>query len=197
VTAALAWPAASERPERPDRPAVRAEADVLRVSVAPSRGPARVATGFEVGGGRIVTVAHVLDAGGRVTVRGGDGRRRRATPVRIDRRTDLAVLAARLPRISPSRHIARAGPRLLVLRDGRSEGLPATVRRRIVARVGAQERPALELTANVTAGDSGAPLIGRGGVVQGVLFASSRTRIATAYAVDGEVLAGLITGSPG
>ena len=45
------------------------------------------ATGFAAGGDRVVTVAHVLDAGPTVSVGG-----RRAAVLRVDRRNDLAVL---------------------------------------------------------------------------------------------------------
>jgi S1-C subfamily serine protease len=163
LVAALTWPAppASAPP-------------VVEVSTARSG----VATGFETRPGRVMTVAHVLEDGGSVTVRG-----RRAVVLRVDRRRDLAVLGVRAaPDAAPAGH----GTRLLVRRDGRTRAVAARIRRRIAASIdgSAYERPALELAADVRPGDSGAPLVGSDGRVLGVVFASSRDRAGTAYAVD-------------
>jgi S1-C subfamily serine protease len=145
------------------------------------------ATGFAAGGDRVVTVAHVLDAGRPPTV---DGRRARV--VRVDRAADLALLA--LP-----------GLRAAAVRTGSGEpggvrllGRGARVRRAITATVrrasaeGAARRPALELAAAARPGDSGAPLLADDGRVVGVLFAASRERADTAYAVDGSALRALL-----
>ncbi len=80
--------------------------------------------------------------------------------------------------------------RVLALRGGRVVSLAASVRRAIDARVSAPgadralSRPALELEARLRAGDSGAPVLTEDGELAGVLFARSRTRADTAYAVD-------------
>ena len=63
---------------------------------------------------------------------------------------------------------------------------------RIDAGMRARRRPALDLDAAVAGGDSGAPVIGRDGRVVGVLFAASRERARTAYAVDGTALGALL-----
>jgi S1-C subfamily serine protease len=158
----------------------------------------QIATGFAVGRDRIVTVAHVL--GEPVTVDGA-----RARIVRADRRSDLALLevpglgtgsadATALAAIS-----ARVGSRLrlLRLRDGRASSLSVDVRRAIVAHVRAGRaravtRPALELAARVAPGDSGAPLVSGSGALAGVIFAASRRRETTAYAVDARAVMRLI-----
>jgi S1-C subfamily serine protease len=157
-----------------------------------------IATGFAVGRDRIVTVAHVLD--GAVTVAGT-----RARVVRVDRRSDLALLALRgsaAPQDPPALAVesARAGSRLrlLRLRDGRPSAQSVDVRRAIVAHVraagahGASTRPALELAARVSPGDSGAPLLSDSGALAGVLFAASRGRDNTAYAVDASAVKRLL-----
>ena len=145
--------------------------------VAPPRGPAIVtvavghdrAYGFVAGDERVVTVAHVL--GDDVVVDG-----RPATVLRVDRGLDLAVL--RVPGIRGER-VRFGGGDLTLL------GRPATVVRHIRASVdGGPRRPALEIRAEVTAGDSGAPLVTAGGRVAGVVFARSRSRVGVAYAVD-------------
>jgi hypothetical protein len=125
-------------------------------------GRADAAKGFVAGPGRVVTVAHVLDAPGEVLVDG-----RRATVVRRDERLDLAVLAARVD-----------GP---VARYG---GTPDAVVRRADARVdGASWRRAvLELRLEVADGDSGTPVLGADGRVAGVIFARSE-RPGRAWAV--------------
>jgi S1-C subfamily serine protease len=177
----LAAPSAGPPPSGP------AVVDVL---VVPPVGSADVATGFEHGDGRIVTVAHLLPARSvRVLVRSGDGPARRARVIALDRRGDLAVLEldAETPRPSPLP--GSGSPRLLVRRDGRPAAIEAAVRRRINARIrprpGAAPvlRRALELEARVRQGDSGAPLVAADGRLLGVLFAQSSGTSDTAYAV--------------
>jgi Trypsin-like peptidase domain len=181
-----------------------------------------IATGFFAGGDRIVTVAHVLD--GRVAVNGGHLRVSRvlrgqgeevvsvpARVLRVDRRSDLALLAA--PDLAGSGLVgpgpaarglatepARSGAsvRVLRLRNGRPSSLSVQVRRAIVAHVrgpGAARpvtRPALELAARVAAGDSGAPVVFRSGALAGVVFATSSAREETAYAVDASAVRRLL-----
>jgi hypothetical protein len=167
-----------------------------------------IATGFFAGGDRIVTVAHVLDGG--VAVNG-----RRARVLRVDRRSDLALLAS--PRLVPSAPglappAPRVGPRGIVteaagsgaslrvlrLRNGRATSLSVHVRRAIVAHVRAPgaaravTRPALELAARVAAGDSGAPVVSSSGALAGVVFATSSAREETAYAVDASAVQRLL-----
>jgi hypothetical protein len=159
-----------------------------------------IATGFAVAPGRVVTVAHVLD--GPVTLNG-----RRVRVLRVDRRNDLALLAA--PRGSPAlRAIAPATTgvadgqhlRVVRLRGGSSSLLSVDVRRSIVASVrsaGARRalaRPALELFARVAPGDSGAPVITDDDALAGVIFAASRNRANTAYAVDATAVTKLLRG---
>jgi S1-C subfamily serine protease len=160
---------------------------VYGVSVAGASGAPEFATAFAAGGDRVVTVAHVLDAGRNVTVDG-----RRAAVVRVDRRDDLAVLTVPgLNAESIRTGTGSIGPVRLLAR-------PARVRRAFTAivRVDPQtppaRRPALDLDAAVAGGDSGAPVIGRDGRVVGVVFAASRERARTAYAVDGSAVAALL-----
>jgi S1-C subfamily serine protease len=160
---------------------------------------ARAATGFVAAGGRIVTVAHAVEDG-PVTVRGADGVTRPATVLRRDASLDLAVLevedGARLAARPAA--VLVTGTRLLVRRDAGPASEPAVVLRRIDARVRTGDgrllarRPALELRARVTAGDSGAPLVGPDGRVSGVLFAQSDGRPGIAYAVDAAALGELL-----
>jgi hypothetical protein len=162
-----------------------------------------IATGFPVGGNRVVTVAHIL--GGSPTVDGEPARVRR-----VDRRSDLALLT--VPRLAMPRLTVPGGAapviadsasggsplRLLRVRDGRVSSLSVRVRRAIVAHVKTQDaaravtRPALELAATVTPGDSGAPLVSPSGALAGVIFATSRARENTAYAVDASAVAKLL-----
>ena len=160
---------------------------VYGVSVAGGAGAPEFATAFAAGGDRVITVAHVLDAGRTVTVDG-----RRAAVVRVDRRDDLAVLTVPgLNAESIRTGAGSIGPVRLLAR-------PARVRRAFTAivRVDPQtppaRRPALDLDAAVAGGDSGAPVIGPHGRVVGVVFASSRDRARTAYAVDGSAVAALL-----
>jgi S1-C subfamily serine protease len=145
------------------------------------------ATGFAAGGDRVVTVAHVLDAGRPLTV---DGRRARV--VRVDRAADLAVLALPGLRAAPVRTGAGepGAVRLLGHRTRVRRAITATVR--TAPGEGVARRAALELAAVAGPGDSGAPLLAGDGRVVGVLFAASRDRADTAYAVDGSALRALL-----
>jgi putative serine protease PepD len=172
---------------------------VVGVIVAAGSGPADGATGIAAGAGRVVTVAHVLQGGGRITVRGSDGMARRARVLALDRRDDLAVLVVPGLRGRAARFAGgAAAARLLVLRDGRRSARPAAARRAISARVAGSgappdyRRPSLELDADVVAGDSGAPVLSRDGSVVGVVFATARERDGVAYAVDGAVVGRLL-----
>ena len=172
---------------------------VVDIAVDPAIGPNDIATGFEQGAGRVVTVAHVIPGRqARVLVRGGDAdEARRARVVSLDRRNDLALLAVPGDEISPSPSPLpdSDAPHLLVRRDGRPAAIEVEIRRRIQARIqprpGAApvRRPALELEARVRQGDSGAPLVADDGSLLGVLFAQSNRRGDTAYAVAAEEIA--------
>jgi hypothetical protein len=156
-----------------------------------------IATGFAVAGGRVITVAHALH--GPVTVGG-----RHALVVRVDRRSDLALLSAPwVGATAPDIASAANGEHLRVirLRAGRPSSLSAQVRRAIVAHVRApgsaraRVRPALELAprgGRIAPGDSGAVVLTDSGELAGIVFAVSRTRRDTAYAVDASQLRRLL-----
>jgi S1-C subfamily serine protease len=155
------------------------------------------ATGVAAGGGRVVTVAHVLDGGSAVRVAG-----RPARVVRADRRLDLAVLAVPGLRGRALRLGSGTGPgEVEVLRDGRSRALSAHVRRRVTATVNAPGgtviRPALELAAAVRPGDSGAPVTDPAGRVLGIVFARSDDGPPTAWAVDASAVRTLLRARSG
>ncbi len=173
---------------------------VVAISVRPAAGPAEEATGVVLGPGRVLTVAHVLAAGGRVAVRGPDGAVRPASVLRTDPGLDLAVLGVRgIGGDSPSVADAATSARILVTRDGAVRSLRATVRRRVTARLvdqaGRPRRPSLELAAAVRSGDSGAPVVSGDGRIVGIVYARSTRRAGTAYAVRGPGLRRLVCGT--
>jgi S1-C subfamily serine protease len=178
------------------------------VSISVVAGPAsrEVGTGFTAGRGRVITVAHLVE--GRRTVRvraGGRARPLAGRVLSVDRRTDVAVIAvsglsAPALRSAPASTVsAGQDVRVLVRRGGRVATLPGRVRRLIAASLRpagggpARRRDGLELAAPIVAGDSGAPVVLPGGEVVGVVFARSRNRARTAYAVGAGALARLPT----
>jgi S1-C subfamily serine protease len=148
------------------------------------------ATAFGVGDGRAVTVAHVL-RGGRPVFVGG----RRARVLRVDRRLDVALLAVAGAGGAARRGEAGAGEHatVRVVRSDGTASVQATVRRTISAHIGGQVRPALELTAEVMPGDSGAPVVDGDGRVVGVVFAQASGGETLAYALDARALGPLLT----
>jgi S1-C subfamily serine protease len=164
--------------------------------VAVGAGPSGTASGFTVGGDRVVTVAHVLE-GEAVIVRGADGVARRASVVRRSEGDDLALLAVPGLRAGGGFDgVGRTGGFGALLVRGGSR--PVTIVRRADARVRAGDgrllarRSVLELRADVRSGDSGAPVVGAGGRLVGVVFARSRDRDGVAWAVDGDAVARLL-----
>lgn len=147
------------------------------------------ATAFPVADGRAVTVAHVLQAGRPVFVAG-----HRARVVRVDRRLDIALLAVAGMRESARRGDVKAGEHatVRVVRADGAVSVPATVRRTITAHIGGQTRPALELSAAVMPGDSGAPVVDGDGRVVGIVFAQASGAQPLAYALDARALGAIL-----
>jgi S1-C subfamily serine protease len=171
----------------------RPDPSVVRVEFEGATDAAETATGFVAGRDRVVTVAHVLAGDGRrLVVRDRDGTLRRARLLRKDARNDLALLSVPgIGRAAPALHSGTAGGavRIFVIRRRRPVALDARVLRPIHATVrgpnsGPYSRRALELSAHVRLGDSGAPVVDRDGRITGVLFARLSSGAPTAYAVD-------------
>jgi len=190
VAASAAAALAITAPARDPRPP-----GVVTVLVARGAGPPEQATGFVAAGSRVVTVAHVLDGGGTVTVR-GPGAAHGARVVRVDRAADLALLDAGA--LEGATVAAKGEERVVHVRGGRVEAIPITVRRRVVAHIRDSAGPrmytraALELAGEVAGGDSGAPVIGDGGELLGVVFARSDRDDDRAWAVDARAVAALL-----
>jgi S1-C subfamily serine protease len=188
---AIAAAAALRGDERPADPVV------VRVELEGATSAAEVATGFVVGPGRVVTVAHVLNPERMLVVRSGNAAPRRAHVLREDRRNDLALIGVPGLKAAGRAAASASGDRLLVRRGGRTTALRATIRRSIRATVrgpdwGPYRRAALELATHVQLGDSGAPLVDAHGSVVGVLFARASSGAGTAYAVSGSAVAALL-----
>jgi len=176
----------SDAPRRPPQ--------VLRVTVAAGGLVPEVATAVAVGDGRVLTVAHAVAGRGAVRVAG-----RPARVLRVDDRLDLALLAVPGLR-APAMRLGGVARRvtLAVLRDGRPTPLGGAVRRRVVIRFRDQPsdppevRPGLEVAASIDPGDSGAPVLDTRGRVLGVVYARSRDRADTAWAVDASAVRSLL-----
>jgi S1-C subfamily serine protease len=150
----------------------------------------------------IVTNAHVVAGASELSVIDSAGITRAAIVTGFDPSADLAalkVMGAPVSSRAAQFADAEAGDR------GSVAGSSYEVKRRIRAKIGdiygEQEvvRPSLELAAEISDGDSGAPLINDQGVVVGVIYANSRGKAATAYAIRApeveEFLAG-VSGAP-
>jgi S1-C subfamily serine protease len=154
-------------------------------------------TGF-VAGRVVITNAHVVAGATELTVIDERGNASPAVIVAFDPTADLAALRAQGGIVVP-RSVRFADA---VAGDtGSVAEQTFEVRRRVRAHIadiygeGEVVRPSLEIEADIVRGDSGAPLVDGNGAVVGVVYASSRGKLDTAYAIRatavGEFLDGL------
>jgi S1-C subfamily serine protease len=161
--------------------------------------------GVVVDNSLVVTNAHVVAGAEQIVVTGVGSRPLEARAVAFDPSRDLAVLRAdglAVDRLAFAP--AQSGDSARV---GRFEGgevaiAPAGVARRIVAtgediyRDAGARRRALQLSAGISAGDSGAGVFDNAGALLGVVFARSRTEDETAYAVAASEIEALLESLP-
>ena len=142
-------------------------------------------TGFVVDD-LVVTNAHVVAGASELTVTRRFGSERQAVVVAFDPAADLAAL-----KFEDGKARSQA-VRFADVDAGDTGSVMAQefeVRRRIRAHIGdiygdqAVIRPSLEIAADITDGDSGAPLVTDDGAVVGVVYANSRGKERTAYAI--------------
>jgi hypothetical protein len=169
---------------------------VVRIEASGCRHLPRIGVGVVVADGLVVTAAHTMSGAAGVLVDGADAR-----IVALDTRTDLAVLhvpgreRVTAIRVGSSGRIGSA--RIAVLRDKRVEIVDspvtrmATIRYRDATAGTVVERQGLVLEGATHRGDSGAPVIAEGGLLLGIVFASSRAG-GVSYAVDVSEVAGVL-----
>lgn len=188
---ALLWP--------PGSSTLDAAVEVVAAGCGPED---QLGTGVVVATERVATVAHTVAGARELAVRTRSGRRYEAELLALDLRTDLALLAVDSlgVRALPLGEAA-PGQRGRLLRAGAADR-PFRVSRRIRARTphlhreGTVERDALEIGAAVDPGDSGAALLDGADAVVGIVFAASRHRERTAYAVAASELERLLSARP-
>jgi hypothetical protein len=177
-------------------PAAGVTEAVVRIEASGCRHLPRIGTGVVVADGLVVTAAHTMSGATGVLVDGAD-----AQIVALDTRTDVAVL--HVPgrrhvaaiRMGTSGHIGSA--RIAVLRDDRFEIVDApitrtaTIRYRDATAGTVVERKGLLLASATRGGDSGAPVLAEGGLLLGIVFATSRAD-EVSYAVDVSEVAGVL-----
>ena len=183
-------------------PTNRLLASVLQVRGLDCR-TAQVGTGFVVADGLIATVAHVVAGITAPTVEVA-GEEVAARVVGFDPVSDLALLRLiRALDLPPALDLgtAVAGTLGTVLVHEGTDGpvaLPVVVRRLIRATGDdiygrpADGRDALEITATIRTGHSGAPVVDGSGAVVGVLFSRLRGGGSVAYAVQAGELSRLL-----
>ena len=183
-------------------PTNRLLASVLQVRGLDCR-TAQVGTGFVVADGLIATVAHVVAGITAPTVEVA-GEEVAALVVGFDPVSDLALLRpVRTLDLPPALDLgtAVAGTLGTVLVHEGTDGpvaLPVVVRRLIRATGDdiygrpADGRDALEITATIRTGHSGAPVVDGSGAVVGVLFSRLRGGGSVAYAVQAGELSRLL-----
>jgi hypothetical protein len=161
---------------------------VVRIEAFGCRHLPRIGIGVVVADELVVTAAHTMSGATSALVDGADAR-----IVALDTRTDVAVLhvpgreRAAAIRVGTSGRIGSA--RIAVLRDDRVVIVDApvtrtaTIRYRDATAGTVLERQGLVLGGATRGGDSGAPVLAEGGLLLGIVFASSRAG-ELSYAVD-------------
>jgi len=150
-------------------------------------------SGFAVGGGLVVTNAHVVAGEKTTTVIDARGDSYKATVVAFDPASDLAVLRLRDFRADPlalaDGHVGDVGAVYGHPGGGKLRAAPTRVAEQIVA-VGRDiygrddvRRNVYVLAADLAPGDSGGALVNEQGEVIGVAFAIDPGRATTAYAL--------------
>lgn len=164
-------------------------------------------SGFVTQPGIVVTNAHVVAGGDRVSVRSAEGTRR-SRVILFDPALDLAVLdvpGLRAPALPwADEPIGRGVTGATLGYPGGRRSLrvkPAAVRRRVQA-VGRDiygrdtvTRDVLILADRVTRGDSGGPFVTPEGTVAGVVFAAAVTEPNTGYALASDSVRDLVADS--
>jgi S1-C subfamily serine protease len=167
---------------------------IVAIEASGCRAVSEHAVGWVSSTGLVVTVAHVVRGSTDVRVDGVI-----ATPVAVDLRTDVAVLARPTTRSSLDlATLPATGPAWVAhYVDGRPVSVPATATAGLVTRIdepsddAVYSRGALALTFSAARGDSGAPVVDRSGRVVGMVFATARTATQS-FAVSAPEIAGVL-----
>jgi serine protease Do len=148
-------------------------------SVVQIRAPGRIGTGFVVGGGGLIaTSLHVVEDADQLSVILADGRAfEHVTVVGFDQAQDVVVLAIdaeRLPALPLAREPIQAGERVVAI--GHPHGLANTVSDGLVSAV--RREPGggegLQISAPISPGSSGGPVLNERGQVVGVTTSTHR-----------------------
>lgn len=188
----------------------RVQSSVVRVSSVGCGGES-IGTGFVVGGGRILTAAHVVAGAKAISVASGS----KVFPVRVvsfDSEKDLALLEAPHPRVGSPLALGRGdiatesgfeGEVLGYLDGGplRNRSIRSSAALREEGRDIFDEREVtrevLRLAADLGPGDSGAPVFDDRGTVRALVFSRAPDRTTTAFALAASELRRFLVGVPG
>jgi len=180
------------------RAVAAAEASTVRV-VVPACGGVQLGSGWVAAESTVVTNAHVVAGGDRVTIEDGAGRHA-GTVVVFDAKTDVAVvraegLAGPPLRLDTTDHDRGTSGATLGF-PGEAGGEKVAHRAAVQARYTASgrdiygraivEREVYDIRSRVRQGDSGGPFVLPNGQVAGVVFAASTTDEDTGYALTGD-----------
>lgn len=154
-----------------------------------------IGSAFLMQGGRLVTNAHVV-RGGRPFLRTG-AVRLPLTVERIDTQNDLAVLRSATPLDAPELALATTEPPIgtPVFALGNPKGLERSISEGLVSGVReVNERRLLQITAAISPGSSGGPIVTRDGQVVGVAVGFLEHGQNLNFAVPAEQVRALLTG---
>ena len=159
----------------------------MAITATGCRPSSNVAHGVVVGDDLVATVAHAVAGEDEILVAG-----RHAVVVAIDTVLDAAVLRVEgLDAEEADRRGYVDGEEVSLYTDRQRPAAVtrrATIRTSDIYRDGEHARPALDIVADVRAGDSGAPIVGEDGSVLALVWATSRRTDDRAWALPIEAI---------
>jgi S1-C subfamily serine protease len=170
---------------------------VVAIGATGCRRTSTRAVGVVIADDLLATVAHAVAGESEIDVATTDGRELRGVVAAIDTGLDAAIIRVDGLDVVPLPRDEYDGDDEVTLwtaDDGVARSEPVEIRRRATVRTtdiyrdGEHLRPGLELRADVEAGESGGGLVGAGGDLLGLVWATSRERDDRAWAMPIEAL---------
>jgi S1-C subfamily serine protease len=155
--------------------------------------------------GLVVTAAHTVAGATSIIVVDSEGNRHPASVAAFDKDADLALLEVPdldTPPLSVGEAVLDDAIAVVWSRDDGVHAIPVRVTKRLNITIediyveDEVRRSGLELSGDISFGDSGGAIVDTDGDIVGIVYAQSRQRPHTAFAIDHTELEGLLSDRP-